>query len=223
VNLKDQLLVVAPHEGLVPSEVWLAVRRKLMNNPAFKPGQKAKNTWLAGKIKCGFCGTSLSANNVYYYCRRKRDNKSCEGAGKLYVAEVEDYIYREMRRKMADFQVLMGGNPAKHNPKLTAKKIELAQVEAEIEQLLDTLTGASKTLLSYANGKIETLDAQRQSLLKAIADMTAEAIPPERMKQITGYLNDWGNVSFDDKRLVVDGLILTIRATSDTIRIEWKI
>ena len=36
--------------------------------------------------------------------------------------------------------------------------MELAQVEAEIEKLLDTLTGANATLLAYANKKIEDLD-----------------------------------------------------------------
>ena len=34
----------------------------------------------------------------------------------------------------------------------------LAQVESEIEKLLDTLTGANATLLAYANKKIEELD-----------------------------------------------------------------
>ena len=48
----------------------------------------------------------------------------------------------------------------KVNPKLTAHQIELAQVEAEIEKLLDTLTGANATLLAYANKKIEELDTR---------------------------------------------------------------
>ena len=45
------------------------------------------------------------------------------------------------------------GREEKVNPKLTAYQVELAQVEAEIEKLLDTLTGANATLLSYANKK----------------------------------------------------------------------
>ena len=41
------------------------------------------------------------------------------------------------------------------NPRLTALNVELAQVEDEIEKLLNTLTGASAVLMSYANGKSE--------------------------------------------------------------------
>jgi len=111
----------------------------------------------------------------------------------------------------------------KANPKLTALKVELAQVDNEIEKLLDTLTGANSTLLSYANGKIEELDIRRQTLLKAIADMSAETSSPEQMKRISNYLNKWGDTSFDDRRLVVDGLVSVIRATRETIQIEWKI
>ena len=127
-----------------------------------------------------------------------------------------------MCRKMAEFETLTGGNPTKANPKLTALNVELAQVETEIDKLLDTLMGASATLLSYANRKIEELDAKRQSLTKAIADMSAEAVSPEHIKRISGYLNDWDGISFEDRRDVVDGLISTIHATSDNFKIEWK-
>ena len=55
-DLKDQILVLAPHEGLVSSETWLTVHKKLMSNNDFGGGRKAKNTWLAGKVKCAKCG-----------------------------------------------------------------------------------------------------------------------------------------------------------------------
>ena len=83
--------------------------------------------------------------------------------------------------------------------------------------------GANTTLMTYANSKIEELDAKRQSLMKAIADLTAEAVSPAQMERITDYLNDWDNVSFEDRRLVADGLISTVKATSESIQIEWKI
>jgi len=101
--------------------------------------------------------------------------------------------------------------------------MELAQVDAEIEKLLDSLTGANKILLSYANGKIEELDTKRQSLTKAIADMKTSTLSPEHIKSISGYLKNWDNVSFEDRRLVVDSLILKINATSESVQIEWKV
>ena len=141
----------------------------------------------------------------------------------LRVNEVEQSIYDEMFRKMADFQTLTGGNPAKANPKLTALNVELAKVESEIDKLLDTLTGANAVLMSYANGKIEELDTRRQSIVKTIADMSAEAVSPEHIKRISGHLDDWDGISFEDRRLVVDGLISSIHATCENVDISWKI
>jgi hypothetical protein len=135
-TLKGQLLVLAPHEGLVSSETWLAVRKRLMNNYTYGGQRKAKNTWLSGKIKCGRCGMGLANNGhaqaiSYFRCKRRMDTMSCEGCGTLRVREVEESIYTEMLKKMSEFQTLTGGNPSKANPKLTAKNIELAQVETE--------------------------------------------------------------------------------------------
>ena len=227
-NLKDHILVIAPHEGLISSDVWLQCRKKLLSNSSFGGTRKAKNTWLSGKIKCGRCGAGLMSmpspsNGFYFRCRKRADRKSCDGCGTIRVHEFEESIYGEMVKKLAAFQTLTGGNPAKANPKLTALNVELAQVESEIEKLLNTLTGANAVLLSYANGKIEELDARRQTLAKAIADMSAEAVSPEHMKRISGYLNDWDNIGFEDRRLVVDGLISNIKATSENVQIEWKI
>jgi hypothetical protein len=230
-SLKDQILVIAPHEGLVSSEVWLACRKRLMGNTSFGSTRKAKNTWLAGKIKCGRCGAALMytynaerRQKQYFRCRRHMDNKTCEGVGGvLEVPDVEESIYGEMVKKMSAFQTLTGGNPARANPKLTALKVELAQVEAEIEKLIDTLTGANRTLISYANNKIEELDTKKQSLVMAIADMSAEAVSPEKIERISDYLSNWDSIDFEDKRLVVDGLISQIKATSESVQIEWKI
>jgi len=228
-NLKDQILVVAPHAGIIPPDIWLTCRKRLMQNSSFGSTKKAKNTWLAGKIKCGRCGSSLGYvkgnrhKYAYFQCRKRLDRKSCDGCGTLRVHEVEHAIYGEMLKRVAEFQTLTGGNPQKANPKLTALHVELAQVDSEIEKLLDRLTDASDTLLSYANTKIEELDARRQKLTKAIADLSTQTMSAAQMEQIKADLKGWDALTFEDRRLVVDGLVATIPATSEKVKINWKI
>ena len=94
----------------------------------------------------------------------------------------------------------MRGGEEKANPKITAYQVELAQVEAEIEKPLDTLTGAYATLLAYANKKIEDLDNRRKTLSKAIADLSVETLSSQQIELLSGYLDDWENISFEDKR-----------------------
>ena len=104
-----------------------------------------------------------------------------------------------------------------------AHQIELAQVEAEIEKLLDTLTGANATLLAYANKKIEELDTRRQTISKAIAELSVETMSPQKEQELSYYLDHWDSIEFDDKRKAADGLIISISATSDHVQVEWKI
>ncbi len=59
------------------------------------------------------------------------------------------------------------------------------------------------------NVKIAELDGRKQELVKQTAELTVEAISPEQVEPISGYLDTWDDVSFDDKRRVVD-LIITI-------------
>ena len=213
---EEQILVIAPHQGRISSQLWLTVQRKLSQNTSFQNGRKCHNTWLAGKIKCGRCGYALAAlraqNGVTYLrCKQRAENGSCEGAGTLTAQSMEAFVYGEMVKKMQKFHTL------------TAARVALAKTESEIEKLLDTLSGANPLLLQYANNRIEELDAERQKQLRLVADLTANSVSASQIDSITGYLDDWESVSFDDKRKVVDILISQIDATSEEVVIHWKI
>ena len=195
VNLKDQMLVLAPHEGIVPSDTWLTCRKKLMNNMKIQSARKATHTWLAGKIKCGNCGYALMSiynpsGKQYLRCTKRLDNKSCPGCGKIITSELEAVVYQQMVKKLASYKTLTGKKKAaKANPKITALQVELAHVDSEIEKLVDSLTGANNVLFSYVNVKIAELDGRKQELLARIAELTVEAISPEQVSQISGYLD----------------------------------
>ena len=164
-----------------------------------------------------------STGTQYLRCSKRADNKSCEGCGKLKTHDFESFIFGEMAKKMSQFESLIGGNEDRVDPRITALQIELAKVDEEIEKLLDTLSGANPILLSYANSKIEALDTKRQNLVKEIADLSAEVMSPRQIRELSSHIHNWENISFEDRRKVVDGLITQIRATSEYVQIEWKI
>ena len=228
-GFQGQELVLAPHEGIVSAEVFLKVRLKMLANPSFQPAKKAKATWLAGKIRCRYCGRTLLCRNGnspqhYFYCPTRKDNKSCPGTKKLRSDNLEDFMYGQMVEKLKEFKTL-SRKGRKADPKLTALKVEQAKVQDEIEKLIDSLTGASEILISYANEKIASLDAKRQDIIKRISEVAVQQASPEEIAKISDYLDEWNRISFDDKRVVLDGLIASVHATSmsEGIEIEWKI
>jgi len=61
-----------------------------------------------------------------------------------------------------------------------------------------------------------------QSLVKAIADMSVRAVSPEQIDEISGHLDNWNDVGFEDKRNVLDTMATVINTTSDVVDICWK-
>jgi hypothetical protein len=226
-HLQGQQLVIAPHEGFIDPSLWLKVRKKLMASHTFQPARKGRNSWLAGKIKCGRCGYALTtahANGIKYFrCTVHADSKDCKGCGCIKMHELHDVVYGEMVHELNAFKKLAEKKSAKNNPKLTKKQLELAKIESEIEKLIESLKTAGATLVSYVNATVEELDTQRQLLMREISALTFDAIPSTQLETISNYLDKWEDVSFEDKQKVVDYLITRVRATSDSVQIEWKI
>lgn len=52
-------LVIAPHIGIIDSDTWLKCRRKLAQNRQVTPHKSIKFIF-SGKVKCGYCGYSLT-------------------------------------------------------------------------------------------------------------------------------------------------------------------
>jgi len=137
---EGQTLVLAPSEGFIPSDLWLRVRKKMMANQTYQPARKARNTWMAGKIKCGKCGYALmsahSCGYLYLRCTKHADSKFCSGCGTIRLRDLEAVVYQQMVKKLEDYKTLTGRKKKRAaSPKLTAKQTELAQVEGEIEKL----------------------------------------------------------------------------------------
>ena len=109
------------------------------------------------------------------------------------------------------------------NPELTALNIQLTQVETEISSLMDRLSAADDTLFRYISGRIKELDGKKQELMKRISERKLHHKDADCRPEINNHLTMWDELSFDDKRQTVDQLIRVIYATSDSIKIEWRI
>lgn len=229
-NLQGHKLVLAPSEGFISSDIWLRCRKKILANKTYQSGRKPTKTWLSGKIKCGRCGKALRArptptSGFYFRCLNLEENHSCQGAGTLRVPDVESAVYALMVNKLEPFKTLKGRKEIyKPSPELTAAKIELAKVEKEIENFLDVLgSGAGDVLTARINERMENLDARRTQLVQRISQLSIDEISPDTVNTISGFLDCWDDVSFDDKRQVTDALISSIAATSEGLKIVWKI
>lgn len=227
VNLEGNHLVLAPHEGIVPAEIWLRCRLKCLRARQARPYQKAKNTWLAGKVKCGVCGYALvdkgyaTSKARHLLCSHRMETKACPGPGTIYTAEVEEIVYEEIRKKLAQWAVLRCKQGPAADPELTGLRVRLTQVESEIAGLADRLSAADDVMYRYISAKLGELDARERELRQQIE---ARSHPKEvALREVTGHPDLWEELTFEDKRRVVDQLIKVIHATADAIEIQWRI
>ena len=224
--MEGNILVLAPHEGFIPADIWLKCRVKCLNNISVQTGRKVVHSWLAGKVKCGNCGYALARkkygnNNSYYQCTRHSNNmRYCEGCGTIRALEFENLIFREMSDKLQAFS--MNGSMEKANPQAKAFESKIIEIESEISALMGKLITANEVLTVYINKRVLELDGQKRELLKQLAKChtTQQNVDTN---SIQDYLNKWDDLTLDDKRAVVDMIIQSIHATEKHVEIKWKI
>ncbi len=227
-NLKGQMLVAAPHEGLISAEQWLNCRIKLFGNTTIKANRRAVNTWLAGKIKCGHCGYALMSiksrsGRQYLRCTKRLNNKSCTGCGKLYTADIELYVYLQMVKKIREFQTPLGYSKMNIHPRVKQLTIEVEELEQEIICLVDSLAGAGETLSNYINKKVEEIDQIRQDKMNEIITLADSVATPAQLERIVASLTNWEKASFQEKQFALDKLVGFIKIRKGSIEITWKI
>ncbi len=229
--LEGHHIVIAPHEGIIDSQTWLKVRSKCLGNKQVAKPIKARNTWLAGKIKCAKCGYALTVRKSntkigrYFVCsRRVQTLDGCEGVGGLPATDVETIIFDSMVEKLKEFTSLSASSIVAENPKINELRVKIARLDDEIAVWVEKVLQATPALMKIINEKVEKLEEERQSLQQELKDLTVVQNTSKcDVDTITDYMSKWGELENADKMAVVDSLIKVIRAGENTLEIEWKI
>ena len=231
LDLTDKEIVLAPHQGIIPSGDWLKCRIRCLNNRQSTKTCKATTSWLAGKVKCGKCGyglTIVKANTKwhrYFVCAAALATKkeNCQGTGGTIYADVlEDYMLNAIRNKLSEFKTLSQKKKKQINPKINKNKIRISEIENEINDLLSKVVGANAVLMQYVNERVEGLDTERKKLQEENISLTCNQ-DKQNFDVISSHVQDWDNIGFKDKQSVVNALIKVIHIADGKIEIMWNI
>lgn len=231
LDLTDKEIVLAPHQGIIPSGDWLKCRIRCLNNRQSTKTCKATTSWLVGKVKCGKCGyglTIVKANTKwhrYFVCATALATKkeNCQGTGGTIYADVlEEYMLNAIRNKLSEFRTLSQKKKKQINPKINKNKIRMSEIENEINDLLSKVVGANAVLMQYINEHVESLDTERKKLQEENISLTCNQ-DKQNFDVISSHVQDWDNISFEDKQSVVNALIKVIHIADGKIEIMWNI
>ncbi len=228
-DLTDKEIVLAQHEGIISSEIWLNCRLRCLSNQQCAKSGKGKNSWLVGKIKCGNCGYALVVRKSntkwgrYGVCSNKEATGMCKGtSGSVYMDLLEDYVFNAIKEKLAEFKTLTDYSKKVINPKVQANETKIVQIGEEINKLLEKVVNANDVLMDYINNKVKELDQQRRLFEQENILMT-QKLKEDNINIVQNHVDNWEKVSFDDKTYVVDILIRVIHISNGKIEIDWNI
>ncbi len=222
-SLAGREVILAPHEGIIPSGTWIACRRRCLAGHPSTVGRRAKNSWLTGKVRCGNCGHTLTIRRSrakwgrYFVC--SRSGRGCKGTGGTVYADVlEEYIQQAVGQELSEYPVLYMEENGGTSQQEDGMRMRLIRVGEEIRALIEKVTDADEVLMGYISEKIRELDAERGRLQEEI-----NAVSADKKLQITEHARMWGEVSFEDRREILDILIETIRIADGQMKICWRV
>ena len=231
-DLQNKVVVIAPHQGLVDPETWLICRKKLLSNHKMPPAT-VKNTFLAGKIKCGYCGYALTvrmsvtpnARTPYFLDSGRYKFKCCpEKMAPCKSEDVEKIIVERMAEKLETLTIKSKDDePYESQGEIRLLEIEIEKINDRINTLIQNLAEANDVVMSYVNENVSNLDARKKELYEEIDKLKESRKHIQKYNELKNVMSKWDDLSFDDKRNVVSLLIRRINVYLDRIEIEWNV
>lgn len=226
-DLEGQNVVIAPHSGIISSEIWLACRKKLLDNHQVKTC-RAKNSWLSGRVKCGCCGYAMtvkkskSAAGRYFICSGRAERLCTAAMPTIYADEFERAVEDRMAAKLSGMVIMPKTEENCNDKEIARLRADILNIENSIDTLVDRLAEADSSAVSYINRKITMLDRSKRSLLDRIKAIEGQRGRLYEGKSLTNVMSVWDRLSFDDKRSVAMLMIEKIIVCPAEVEIIWR-
>lgn len=221
-NVSNHVLALCSHEGVVSSELFLSVQRKLDSNKQIGNTGHGMLSWLSGLLKCAACGYSLAFQGGSGPYRLKL---KCSGHYNLHVCdelqhsdirEVEDRVLREMHVRLSS--MFPDDRRPTDSRRVSALQAAASASEAKISNLISSLSEATPLTMSYINAEIARLEEEKQAALDALLDLDTSASSLR-----DAALLDLSTLDFNEKRTLANMMIARILLSDRSLKIDWKV
>ena len=224
-DITDHVLSLAPHKGVIDSDVFLKCQHRLNSNKQVKNSGKGKHSWLTGLTKCGLCGYAMTVNAAknykYFICRGKTSYNACEGPeNTIYVDDIEEHVEKAIKNKAVELSKIQSKTLKKQSNITNAEKIKIIEIDRQIENLLEQMAKSNAVVTEYINEKITSLHNEKNEILKTISEKYEK--PNSNLKDILNKIKNWDTLEFEERKMIAKELIKRISLSNNEINIEWK-
>jgi site-specific DNA recombinase len=231
-NVKDHVLSLALHEGIVKSSLFLKCQYKLDDNKQIKNTGKGKYSWLSGLTKCGYCNYTMTVVNTinsygtykYFMCRGRTNYKCCGGHKKVqYVDSVEKIVQNEIFEKVKSINSISVEVEQTENADGNRLKIKIFEIDTQIDNLINNLAKSNNILKDYINKRIVEFDSEKKDLVKQLKECSEKVQTEQKLDSILKCIDNWEESTLEQKKAVAKYLIEKIFIKDDEVAINWRL
>jgi len=213
----EKHLVLAPHEGIIPADIWLRCQKHRSTGQASHRNRPA-SSWLTGKLICHKCGRAVAMRHTtgkngriyrYFLCASSRGkDRLCDGFRALSAQKTEDAVSQALIRHVS---AITGGCEIDcfgSNQAAMLKKILLRMekaVELSPEQMNRVVYELSRGLPVNAG----------ESWKHGLGN-------PEQTDAVLKYLSQWERIPPEKKTQIGRLLIETVKLSEGRITVVWR-
>lgn len=224
-DIKDHVLTIGLHDGVIQPQVWLDVQRKLDGNRQLKRGKPGTRSWLTGFIKCGNCGYALRViGKDYFYCSGKANKGVCDGFHvSPKIDEVEQAVREQLFQKFKEIRdISLPSDKPVQSPAVNKLKMRLENVSSQIDNLVDKIAATSSAIGKVLEDKLEVLIKERGEIEAEINKHSAGA--PQRLnyKDVIPLLSEFDQMPIESRNAIAKQFIQKILLWDDKIEIVWR-
>ncbi len=223
-DVSEQIVTIAPHKGLVSSELFLRCQRRLDENLDLENKKHSQITWLSRLTFCEACGGKAvpksCKNGAYHYLRCTNGNCTTKtNLGKM--SELEAAVGEHLLNWADKHSQLEFGGCEEDENETNSIRCQIADTKNRIERLIETAAESKTITAKYLNEEIEKLDRQCGSL-EAKLQKLIETASSSSSKGIDNLREDWGSLSVSEKNQIAEALIEKIVLSPGRAEIKWK-
>ena len=138
----------------------------------------------------------IQSGKQYLRCTKRLNNKACPGCGKVYTEDVENYVYKEMVRKLREGQSPAAYTKLKENPQVKQIYREIEEMEKELTEEKTNTVDIKHfiSLIRKCKEPTEISDLMFHELIDKIVVYEAEGVGKARTQKVDIYFNYVGQV-----------------------------
>ena len=222
-NVRDHVLSIGLHDGVIPAEEWIDVQCRLDGNTQVKKGRSGTYSWLTGLLKCGKCGYAMRVmGGSFFYCSGKANHHVCAGIdGKPEIAAVEQAVYSELVKKFDEIRGLHPDGKPQSSPKANKLKMQLETLNSQIDNLVDKITQTTEAIGKVLEEKLGRLISERDSVQSEL-DKLGGSKPRQSYETVIPLLDRFAEMPVNVQRQIAGEFIKKVLLWEDRVEIQWK-